>query len=375
MMRNKTIWVITLLLAVNIANAWAGTRDEKQSKPFTKKDATTAIDAFHETFYNPEMKLYAIDSNKHGRAAIWVQAIYWDMIMNAYKRTQAPKYRQLISDIYQGGYEQYDKYNWNNKVEWFIYDDMMWWIISLARAYEITGEPKYLASAASGFYHTFKESHDDARGGMWWSFAHDAKMSCINFPTIVGAMTLYNVTKDPDYLDKAKKLYAWARPIFLDKEGRVADSMRYHFQRKDGISTDWTTNLYNQATFIGSAVMLYKETGEKAYLDDAILATDHVQRSMCDANGLLIAKNGVEQGIYAAIFAQYVIRLIEDGKQPQYAEWLQKNINTAWNNRDAARNITFKEAAQPCPTGVIESYDASGCPALMQVISPTKMNK
>lgn len=370
-MRNKTIGVIALLLAVAFTNTWAGNTGDKQPKSVTKKDATTAIDAFHETFYNPEMKLYAIDSNKHGRAAIWVQAIYWDMIMNAYQRTKAPKYKQLIAEMYQGGYEQYDKYNWNNKVEWFIYDDMMWWIISLARAYEITGEPKYLASAASGFYHTFKESHDDKQGGMWWSFAHDAKMSCINFPTIVGAMTLYNVTKDPDYLNKAKNLYAWARPIFLDKEGRVADSMRYHFQRKDGISTDWTTNLYNQATFIGSAVMLYKETKEQAYLDDAILATDHVRQSMCDANGMLIAKNGVEQGIYAAIFAQYVIRLIEDGNQPQYIGWLQDNINTAWNNRDAARNITFKEAGKPCPTGVMESYDASGCPALMQVMAPS----
>jgi len=30
--------------------------------------------------------------------------------MNAYKRTKAPKYRQLIEEVYQGGYEQYDKY-------------------------------------------------------------------------------------------------------------------------------------------------------------------------------------------------------------------------------------------------------------------------
>lgn len=56
------------------------------------------------------MKLYAISSDMKGRAAIWVQAIYWDMIMNAYKRTKAPKYRQLIEEVYQGGYEQYDKY-------------------------------------------------------------------------------------------------------------------------------------------------------------------------------------------------------------------------------------------------------------------------
>lgn len=372
-MKNKKTRVLTLLFALVATLAWAGNgAGDKQPKPFTKKDALTALDAFHNTFYNPEMKLYAIDSNKHGRAAIWVQPIYWDMIMNAYKQTKNPKYRQLIEDIYQGGYEQYARYDWSSKVEWFIYDDMMWWIISLARAYEVTGEAKYLANASAGFYYVWKQARDVEREGMWWSFAHDAKMACINYPTLVGAMTLYQATKDPDYLDKSKKLYAWARPILFDKQGRVADNMRYHFQRKDGISVDWTTNLYNQATFIGSAVMLYKATGEKAYLDDAILATDYVRNSMCDADGLLLAKNGVEQGIYAAIFAQYVARLIEDGNQKQYIPWMQKNIDTAWQNRDKARNITFKEAGKPCPTGVMESYDASGCPALMQVIAPSK---
>ena len=168
--------------------------------------------------------------------------------MNAYKRTKAPKYRRLIEEVYQGGYEQYDKYNWDNKIEWFIYDDMMWWIISLARAYEITNDPKYLAHASSGFYHVWKESYDKERGGLWWNFKHDGKMACINYPTTVGAMTLYNVTKDPDYLEKAKSVYAWSRDVFFDKEkGRIADNMHYHFQRQNGMDIDWTTQLYNQA--------------------------------------------------------------------------------------------------------------------------------
>lgn len=75
---------------------------------------------------------------------------------------------------------------------------------------------------------------------------------------------------------------------FFDKEkGRIADNMHYHFQRQNGMDIDWTTQLYNQATFIGSAVMLYKATGEKAYLDDAVLAADYVRNEMCDADGLL----------------------------------------------------------------------------------------
>ncbi len=53
------------------------------------------------------------------------------------------------------------------------------------------------------------------------------------------------------------------RGCLFDKEkGRMADNMHYHFQRQNGMDIDWTTR-HNQATFIGSAVMLYKATGEK----------------------------------------------------------------------------------------------------------------
>lgn len=365
----SNVWLFLFLFSFVSLPAVTAEYAREKEKSYSCEDATVAINAFHQAFYNPEMKLYAISSDGKGRAAIWVQAIYWDMIMNAYKRTGAPEYRRLIDEIYQGGYEQYDKFNWNNKIEWFIYDDMMWWIISLARAYEITGEPKFLADASAGFYHVWKEAHDPERGGLWWNFEQDAKMACINYPTVIAALTLYRITKKADFFEKGKAVYAWSRNVFFDKtEGWVADNMHYHFQRPNGMAIDSTTQLYNQATFIGAAMMLYGATGDRTFLEDAVLAAEYVRRQMCDAKGMLPFKNGVEQGIYTAIFAQYIVRLIEDGNQPQYVEWLRLTMDTAWRNRDRSRNLTFKEADRPCPKGVMESYDASGCPALMQVM-------
>ena len=149
-MIGKKLLVAVSLLAAITTNVNA--ENNGKSDSFSQKDATNAIDAFQKTFYNPEMKLYAISSDGKGRAAIWVQAIYWDMIMNAYKRTGDERYKTLIKEIYQGGYEQYSAYDWTDEIEWFIYDDMMWWIISLGRAYQITGDPCYLADASSGFF-------------------------------------------------------------------------------------------------------------------------------------------------------------------------------------------------------------------------------
>ena len=91
---------------------------------------------------------------------------------------------------------------------------------------------------------------------------------------------------------------------------------------------------------------------------------------MSDSEGLLDFENGIEQGVYAAIFAQYIIRLVEDCGRKEYLPWLRYNIDTAWGNRDRERGLTFKDFANPCPVGTIEVYDASACPALMQVVPP-----
>lgn len=358
-----------LITGLFIACSNSGHDEDTKGKPieikeFSSQDATQAIEAFNSQFYNKDLKLYYTNSDKEGVAAIWTQAIYWDMIMNAYKRTKDEKYKLLIEDIYQGGYNKYDKYNWNNTTEWFIYDDMMWWIISLARAYEITKEDKYLNHSKTGFSRVWEGAYDPVKGGMFWAFDHGGKTACINYPTVIGAMTLYNITKEKEYLDKAKEIYTWSRDILFDKnDGKVAD----HKYKEE--PTNWTTQLYNQATCIGSAVMLYKETKEKQYLDDAILATEYTKNVMCDNNGILPYKTGIEQGIYTAIFAQYIIRLIEDGNQTQYIDWMRKNINKGWANKNS-KNLTYKNFNVTCPSGTIEVYDASACPALMQVIPP-----
>ena len=371
------IFVLSFILLTS-----CGLQSGRKSKSsYSREDVITAYDSFNRYFYNTASGVYNKSIHDKTRAAIWVQAIYWDMSMNAYKLTGEEKYRKLIDDIFAGAVSEYDNFNWDNDKEWFIYDDIMWWVISLARAYELTGDQKYLDISISGFDRVWNGnesvgddgSYDRERGGMRWGWIpsqRNGKMACINFPTVVGAMTLYNITHEKDYLDKALEIYEWARNVLFDSQyGRVAD------HKSGNNRTNWKTHLYNQATFIGAGVLLYQETGDKKYLDDAILATEYVRKWMCDEKGFLPYENGIEQGIYAAIFAQYVIRLIEDGGQEQYLEWLRENINTAWKNRDESRNLTFKDFSRPCPHGDIESYDASGCPALMLVIPSISSNK
>ncbi|NNU34242.1 hypothetical protein HK413_08930 [Mucilaginibacter sp. S1162] len=93
-------------------------------------DATTAYNAFNTACYNPTTKLYYSTTLKDNIAAIWTNAIFWDMAMDAYIRTRKSADLTRVNDMYTGGYNQYDHYNWNNTTVWFIYDDMMWWVMA-----------------------------------------------------------------------------------------------------------------------------------------------------------------------------------------------------------------------------------------------------
>ncbi|MBN9382082.1 MAG: glycoside hydrolase family 76 protein [Chitinophagaceae bacterium] len=343
---------------------------------FTANNATSAYNDFNKYLYNSGAKLYYRASDKSGIAAIWTQAIYFDMAMNAWRRTGDAQYKQLIEDIYQGNYQQYAGYDWTNQDKWFIWDDMMWWIIALARAYETTGDQKYLDHAKAGFNFVWNGdaslgrvgSYDPATGGMEWAWKQRGKTACINYPTVIGAMTLYNITKDEDYATKAVGVYNWARTnLFNNSTGAVADN------KVDNNPADWTPHTYNQASCIGAAVMLYKKTGDAAYLNDAVLAADYTKNKMSDVNGILPFEGGEEQGVYNAILAQYIIRLIQDGNKPDYLPWLRKNINTAYGKRSSATGLMGKDYKTPPPAGTpVSAYDACSIPALMQVVPPEK---
>ncbi len=369
-----------LLFSLLLIGSCGGDHEEKPTSKvsevqehklsYTIQDATLSFEAFNTHFYDHDSKLYYRTTQRKELAEGWTQAIFWDIAMDAYLRTGSEKALDLVKEIYQGGNKAYSEFNWPDvkRVNDFIYDDMMWWIISLARGYELTQNQEYLQKATSGFDFVWEEAYDTKNGGMDWSWKVKGKNACINYPTVIGAVMLYNITNDDKYLSKAKNVYSWARKnLFESITGRVAD-------HKIGDSLpgfeDYT---YNQGTCIGAAVMLYRATGNGSYLRDAKLAADYTKNVMSDSEGILPAEGDWnEQGVLKAVFARYLYMLISDGKQEQYLPWLRYNAATAWANRDPGRNLMFRNYKVACPTGDFQSYEASSAVGIMQVCPPAK---
>ncbi len=346
-------------------------------------------------------------------AAIWCQAIMYDMVINAYNRAKGEgdaarmkKYKTLHNNIYSGERSHYVSFNFDNSNTnngWFVYDDIMWWTCALARAYEAFGATAFLNYSEKSFCRVWYGSAvvgddgsyaDPARfpgsagGGMFWEWqpidhakphkAGDFRSACINFPTVIAACLLHRLVPEGRpmptaerptqqtkewYLEKAKEIYAWADGTLVNSSGRVADGIH-------GGGPEYSDHLYNQATYIGASCLLYLLTHEISYLTKATKAADYVINNMC-TGGILKYENGYEQGIYAAIYAQYIKILIYHcglsmALTKKYMTHIQRNIQKAYTNRDQTRGIQIGNfSKQTSETDVVESYGASGMPALM----------
>lgn len=409
--------------------AWAGYAAAQYPVTYDDEAEWKAYDDFNAAFLDNSRNIYKADTKQPNAdhrgngyrdndvsgcaAAIWCQAIMYDMVINAYNRAKfegdaarVRKYKSLHDKIYSGEkshYVNFDFHDPNTNNGWFVYDDIMWWTCALARAYETFGKSEYLLNSEKSFCRVWYGSAkvgddgsyaDPARfegkygGGMFWEWQPidhakphqpgDFRSACINFPTVIAACLLHKLvpegrtpptaprpTKQTKewYLEKAKEIYAWADATLVNSSGRVADGIH-------GGGPEFTDHLYNQATYIGASCLLYKLTGESNYLTKAKKAADYVIDNMC-TNYVLKYENGYEQGIYAAIYAQYMRILIYDcdldyNSTRTYMLHIQRNIQKAYTYRDQTRGIQKGNFAQrTSESDVVESYGASGMPALM----------
>ena len=424
----------TLILC---ALAWAGSTSAQVAITYDNEAQWKAYEDFNAAFldkanskyiYKADTKQSKADHRGNGyrdndvsgcAAAIWCQAIFYDMVINAYNRAKAEgddvrmrKYKQLHNNIYNGEkshYVNFDFDNCNTNNGWFVYDDIMWWTCALARAYETFGSSAFLTYSEKSFCRVWYGSSkvgddgsyaDPARfegkygGGMFWEWqpinnpkphkAGDFRSACINFPTVIAACLLHRLVPEGRtpptsarparqtkewYLEKAKEVYAWADKTLVNSNGRVADGIH-------GGDPEYSDHLYNQATYIGASCLLYQLTQEISYLTKAQRAANYVISNMCNSQ-ILKYENGYEQGIYAAIYAQYIKMLIYDcglseALMKKYLTHIQRNLQKAYTNMDPTRGIQIGNFAKSTSADdVVESYGASGMPALMLMFPAT----
>jgi len=323
-------------------------------------EADAAFNALNKVYWDPATKYFFKDDTRKHKADFWFEAQLWDTVMDQYDRTHSTAVKTQINEVYDGFVRAYPDWTRNE-----FNDDIMWWAVGCTRAYVITGNDRYLKKAKASFDFVWDHFTDDAMGGgIYWSNKRTCKNSCINCPAIIAAVRLSVLLKNPAYLAKAKNLYAWQKKTLTDGTGKVFDNVSFSKDRKS-TQINRGSLTYNQGTFIGAAVLLYEQTHDKTYLEDAIKAAEWTQANLCVTDQRILHSEGTgDGGAFKGIFVRYIKLLIDDCGQTRFLPWMKTNADVAWSNRRPGDNIIGDDWTSPAGDK-IQSQSATSAVAVI----------
>ncbi|MBP5621502.1 MAG: hypothetical protein J6X44_05755 [Thermoguttaceae bacterium] len=261
-----------------------------------------------------------------GTGDYWPQAHAIDAITDAYARTKDEKYYRMY-DLWWKGMPRFNSNARQGRRKgdpwWNVFvDDMEWHCLALIRIYEVTGETRYLNKARQMYADWIwtewsPEDEEPWHGGITWKTdVSKSKNACSNGPAaIIAARLAQLATVDAsnpknksaaEYQDEALKIYRWERKYLWDSEtGAIFDNMN-----NEGRIGRFSLS-YNQGTFIGAAVELFRLTKDRSLLDDAILTARYATGPMSRRNrGVLPDAPGGDGGLFHGIFFRYLANLI-----------------------------------------------------------------
>lgn len=213
-----------------------------------------------------------------------------------------------------------------------FYDDNVWLGLDFTDLYRLTNKKSYLDKALVIW--KFIESGTDNKlddGIYWCEQKRRSKHACSNAPGSVFALKLFMATGDSTFFNRGKKLYTWTKTNLQDP----ADHLYYDNIRLDG-SIERHKFTYNSGQMLQSATLLYRLTGDEAYLQDArdlarSCYTHFFEEFVPDGNGnFRILK---ETDIwFIAVMSRGFFELYEVDGNREYIDAFQTNLNYAWEH-------------------------------------------
>ncbi len=362
--------VATLVGVASVATA-------TPAQALTASQADSAYNAFVATYWDPTAKYFYTysDHQVHSEHAVgpqggkytdyWWEAQLWQMVMDKYQRTGDGASRAMIDDVFDGfkaAYPDFTANDWN--------DDMGWWAQGSIRAYELTGETRFLDEAKSIFAYISRYEDTTYGGGIWWKNVNvgngslNEKNVATNGTAIATALRLYKATGDTSYRDTAERLYSWLDTNF-NRNSHIRDHVSGTGQFTD---YDWT---YNQGQFAEAALQMYLATNTPSYLTEATGAIDWATANLT-SSGTFLYEGDADTAGFKAILTRDIRDLISAGGQTQYENLLTSNASQAANHLDSS-GIGGYDWTAPAPelaTQPLQSLGTGAAVAIMQQAVP-----
>lgn len=319
--------------------------------PAAHRNADRALEVMLLDFWSgADQYLHAVTPSDGKLTGYWTYAQAFDALLDGVERTGSLKYRGLLGAFYAGRAAR----------GWLVdyYDDEAWMTLALMRAFDLTGEQRYLDTAETIFKDIMTawdtSCCGDHKGGIWWDHKHSSKATASNGGPAIAGVRLAQRTKNTAYLDFAKQVYGfWMTDMVNQQTWAIYDHLSPDGTRNPGALT------YNHGLMIGAALELSEATGEAHYLNEshqfaAYMMAHGVKTSSLgpvlndfgnNCEGDCAAWKGIGYRYLAVLFRK-------DPTHTEYATFLKNNATAVWTlARDPATDLFSSSWAGPTQAG------------------------
>jgi predicted alpha-1,6-mannanase (GH76 family) len=240
---------------------------------------------------------------------LWRDAGWWNSanaltaLIDYSQATGSTTYRYAIGRTFdENKRHNFFETNFTNE----FMDDTGWWGLAWVRAFDLTGEQRYLDMAKKDADYMWSYKDDTCGGGVWWKKDRKYKNAITNELFIKLAAAIHNrVPGDTQYLSRAQEDWRWfAASGMINGQAMINDGLD---NCRNNNGETWT---YNQGVILGALVELNRATGDASYLEQAQKLADAstvnqrlnpggVLREPCEDNADACGGDGVSfKGIY-----------------------------------------------------------------------------
>ena len=270
-------------------------------------------------FYNPSTGLW-------NTAGWWNSANALETTIDYCRLTDSLTYRDNLLNTF----EKNKRGNFLND----FYDDEGWWALTWIKAYDLTGELRYL-NMAKTIFNDMKGGWDSTcGGGIWWSKQRKYKNAIANELFLAIAAKLHLRTSSDtgagSYLDWAQREWNWFKNTgMINRDNLINDGLDSNCKNNGQLT--WT---YNQGVILGGLVDLYRSTQDRSLLKQAqaiadatlrVLAPNGILREPCEPD---CGKDGPQ---FKGIFVRYLGDLYQVTQQSAYKDFILRNANSIWS--------------------------------------------
>ena len=246
------------------------------------------------------------------------------------------------------------------------YDDELWWALAWIEVYDVTGDAKYLDTAATIF--------EDAKaawgttpcgGGLWWSKDRTYVNAIANELYITTAAKLANrrpsTPRGGYYWDEAVKAHKWfLQSGMINSDNLVNDGLKIV---RNGADTHCENNgivafTYNQGAMLAGLTEMAWSSGDNSYNDLANTLALAGIAHFTDDKGILhepcepnACDNDEDQ--FKGVFARNIQFMVSRansmpfGNKERYVRFLQTNADAIWADaQDGKVGLVWSEPAQ-----------------------------